>query len=132
MSSLANRLFSIRSLLLVSVLGLGSAATAAPAPFTCTYTVGMSRSDHGPGEYRTVKVQGRPGASFSFQGCSASGTHGAACVSTYGVSAGARLLVDQNGQTVAEGDCCNDVVNAVTSVSQVCTSRFPLGMPATR
>ncbi len=114
---------SLAILGLIAALGGGVAAVATAGDNqTCTYSVGMSRSDHGAGTWKTVTVTDAPNASFRFDGCSASTSGGQMCVSKYGVGAGVRLLKNQSGKVVGEGVCCNDVTNTVTSVSASCSA----------
>lgn len=87
----------------------------------CDYTIGFSRSDHGANnEYHTVMLPGDPGDSFRFSGCSSQYKHGKMCVRRYGVRRGARLIRNQRDVVVAEGNCCNDVQNRITSVRKNC------------
>ena len=111
---------------LIAVLGGGVAAVAAAGNPTCTYSVGMSRSDHGAGTYRTLTVTDTPNATFRFDGCSPSGKNGQMCVSKYGISAGcapeATSALNLNPHmyyrltTAWQGDCKSlDVVNDGTN-----------------
>jgi hypothetical protein len=88
---------------------------------SCDFTILFARSDHGVEiPYHKVVVRGSLDDSFHFDGCSTQYHHGQYCVSHYGVSLGARLLKNQNGEIVSEGNCCNNVQNKVISVSKDC------------
>ena len=112
--------------IIVLTLGVSvvDSVLAEPQPKTnCDFTISFSRSDFGINQiYYKVVVQGTPGDSFSFKGCSTKYNNGKICLSKAGVSGGARLLQNQNGQIVAEGVCCNNVQNRVISVAENCNS----------
>lgn len=113
-----------KAIAILTALMTSSAVFAATPYEVCEHTVGTSRSDHGSETYHTTTVLGQRGDTFTYSGCSTAYVHGQQCVNQYGVSAGARLLVNQDNKIVAEGNCCNAVVNKVTSVKSECHIRI--------
>lgn len=104
----------------VAVLVASTNIFASTPNIECEYRIGFSRSDHGSEEFHFVKVKGGFDDTFAIKGCSAEYGAGKMCASKYGVSKGARHIVNQDDVVVAEANCCNSVQNYITSVEKVC------------
>ena len=122
-----NTLVCFLSLTLIFFIDSSFAEESINQKATCKFTIGFSRSDHGTEEYHKRVAQGYLGDKFHFEGCSTSSQDGQKCVNYWHVPAGIRLIKNQRGEVVAEGNCCNEVINKITSVTSSCVN---LGGPS--